>query len=77
MLYLISYFQQLADDVKDSKSEFTNIQNHKDEMLKELDKVKQEQDAIEKTCLNLCALKDNVIINIIIVYYFFRNVIVI
>lgn len=48
-----------------------NIQKYRDEILKELDKVKQEQDEIEKNCLKLCELKDNVIS----IYFFFRNIV--
>lgn len=39
----------------------TKIQKHRDDVLKELDKVKQEQDDIEKKCSKLCDLKDKVI----------------
>lgn len=38
----------------------TKIQKHRDDILKELDKVKQDQDDIEKKCSKLCKLKDNV-----------------
>lgn len=45
-----------------------NFQKHRDEILKEMDKVKFEQEEIEKNCLKLCDLKDNVIILFYIVY---------
>lgn len=38
-----------------------NIQKRNDEILKELDNVKQEQGEIEKKCSKLCELKDNVL----------------
>lgn len=39
-----------------------NIHKHKDEGIQLLDKAKQEQEEIEKTCLKLRELKNNVII---------------
>lgn len=40
-----------------------SIQKHRDEILKELDKVKLEQAETEKTWSKLCNLKDKVIIS--------------
>lgn len=36
------------------------LQKHRDDVLKELDLAKQEQEEIEKKCFKLCELKDNV-----------------
>jgi len=55
--------------VKDGKSELAKIQKHRDEVLKELDKVKQDQSEIEKQCSKLCELKDNVIFLNLLLYY--------
>lgn len=42
-----------------------NIQKHRDEVLNELNKVKQEQDEIEKKCFKFNELKEKVIIIIL------------
>lgn len=39
-----------------------HFQKHRDEVLKELDVAKQEQEEIEKKCIQLCELKDSVMI---------------
>lgn len=62
VIILILFIQQVAEDVKVGRSELMNFQKHRDEILKEMDKVKFEQEEIEKTCLKLCNLSDNVII---------------
>lgn len=56
------FFHQVADDIKTGKSELTNIQKHRDELINLLNKAKQEQEEIEKTYSKLCVLKNNVII---------------
>lgn len=48
--------------MKTGKSELMHFQKHKDEVLKELDIAKKEQEEIEKKCFKLCELKDNVIL---------------
>ncbi|XP_050442564.1 uncharacterized protein LOC126846807 [Adelges cooleyi] len=56
-----SEYISVVEEGKIGKSELMNLQVHKDEILKELDKVKQEQETIEKHCSTLCEQKDNTI----------------
>lgn len=57
----VAEIKTVAEEVKIRKSELAKIQKHRDDVLKELDKVKQDQDVIEKKCSKLCELKDNII----------------
>lgn len=57
--------------MKIGKSELMNIQKRKTDIETELDKVKQEQDELEKKCFKLCELKNNVMIIIITSFFVF------
>ncbi|XP_050523408.1 uncharacterized protein LOC126895507 [Daktulosphaira vitifoliae] len=53
--------KSVADEGKNARIELMDIQKSKEEILKELDKVKQEQESVEKQCSLLSEQRDNII----------------